>query len=87
MGEELNLKAKEIELADYADVERITKAQVGFAGPVGIEIPVIIDNEVKGMKNFLVGANKSDYHYININLKDFLCLIRTFLYSDKFHQN
>ena len=65
------LNAKEIELADYADVERITKAQVGFAGPVGIEIPVIIDNEVKGMKNFLVGANKTDYHYKNVNLKDF----------------
>ncbi|MBE6151196.1 MAG: proline--tRNA ligase [Firmicutes bacterium] len=65
------LNAKEIELADYADVERITKAQVGFAGPVGIEIPVIIDNEVEGMKNFLVGANKTDYHYKNVNLKDF----------------
>ncbi len=65
------LNAKEIELADYADVERITKAQVGFAGPVGIEIPVIIDNEVRGMKNFLVGANKTDYHYKNVNLKDF----------------
>ena len=65
------LNAKEIELADYADVERITKAQVGFAGPVGIEVPVIIDNEVRGMKNFLVGANKTDYHYKNVNLKDF----------------
>ena len=31
----------------------------------------IIDNEVRGMKNFLVGANKTDYHYKNVNLKDF----------------
>ena len=30
-----------------------------------------MDNEVKGMKNFLVGANKTDYHYKNVNLKDF----------------
>lgn len=65
------LNAKEIELAEFEDVERITHAKVGFAGPVGIEVPVIIDNEVRGMKNFLVGANKSDYHYINVNLKDF----------------
>ena len=65
------LNAKEIELAAFEDVERITKAEVGFAGPVGIEIPVIIDNEVRGMKNFLVGANKTDYHYKNVNLKDF----------------
>lgn len=65
------LNAKEISLAEFEDVEKITHAKVGFAGPVGIEIPVIIDNEVRGMKNFLVGANKSDYHYINVNLKDF----------------
>ena len=65
------LNAKEIELAQFADVERITHAEVGFAGPVGLEIPVIMDNEVRGMKNFLVGANKTDYHYKNVNLKDF----------------
>ena len=65
------LNAKEIELAAFEDVERITHAEVGFAGPVGIEVPVIIDNEVRGMKNFLVGANKTDYHYKNVNLKDF----------------
>jgi len=65
------LNAKEISLADFEDVERITHAKVGFAGPVGIDVPIIIDNEVRGMKNFLVGANKSDYHYINVNLKDF----------------
>ena len=65
------LNAKEIELAEFQDVERITHAEVGFAGPVGIEVPVIIDNEVRGMKNFLVGANKTDYHYKNVNLKDF----------------
>jgi prolyl-tRNA synthetase len=23
------------------------------------------------MKNFIVGANKTDYHYVNVNLKDF----------------
>ncbi|MBQ7104618.1 MAG: proline--tRNA ligase [Bacilli bacterium] len=65
------LNAKEIELAAFEDVERITHAEVGFAGPVGCEVPVIIDNEVIGMKNFLVGANKTDYHYKNVNLKDF----------------
>ena len=65
------LNAKEIELAAFEDVERITHAEVGFAGPVGCEVPVIIDNEVRGMKNFLVGANKTDYHYKNVNLKDF----------------
>ena len=44
---------------------------MGFAGPIDLDIPVIIDYELLSMKNFLVGANKSDYHYINVNLKDF----------------
>ncbi len=65
------LKAKEISLAEAIDVERITHAKVGFAGPIGLEIPIIIDNEIAEMQNFLVGANKSDYHYINVNMKDF----------------
>ena len=60
-----------IELASEEDVKRITNAKVGFAGPVKIGIPVIVDEDVLKMKNFLVGANKSDYHYINVNVKDF----------------
>jgi len=65
------LDATEVTLAEAEDVERITNAVVGFAGPVDLPIPVIADTDIKGMKNFLVGANKSDYHYVNVNLKDF----------------
>lgn len=60
-----------IELASEEDVIRITNAKVGFAGPIKIGIPVIVDEDVLKMKNFLVGANKSDYHYINVNASDF----------------
>ena len=65
------LKANNVEMASIEEDEKITKASVGFAGPIGLDIPVIIDNEVLCMKNFLVGANKTDYHYINTNLDDF----------------
>jgi len=65
------LNANEVILATQEDVENITGAEVGFAGPVGLDIPVIMDNEVANMINFVVGANKTDYHYINVNLEDF----------------
>lgn len=65
------LDAKSIELADFSKVEELTNAKVGFAGPIDLSIDVIIDNEVLNMKNFIVGANKTDYHYKNVNLKDF----------------
>lgn len=62
----------DLELAEPAAVRELTKAQVGFAGPVGLEIPVIADLEVAQMKNFIVGANETDYHYQHVNInKDF----------------
>lgn len=65
------LKAKEVVMATPEEDEEITHAKVGFAGPIGLDIPVVIDYELLSMKNFLVGANQSDYHYVNVNLKDF----------------
>ncbi|WAM34321.1 proline--tRNA ligase [Caldicellulosiruptor morganii] len=65
------LKVTELELAGAEDVERITGAKVGFAGPVGLSIDVYADNEVKYLKNFVVGANKTNYHLKNVNLNDF----------------
>ncbi len=61
----------EIELADFDTVSKVTNAKVGFAGPIGLSIPVIMDRNIKHMANFIVGANKSDYHYKNVNIEDF----------------
>ncbi|MBR6484648.1 MAG: proline--tRNA ligase, partial [Clostridiales bacterium] len=66
--------ATEMNLAAFDDVEAVTGAKVGFAGPVDLKkkIEVIIDNEVSAMKNFIVGANETDYHFKNINIgRDF----------------
>lgn len=65
------LQANEIELASFDEVERVTHARVGFAGPIGLECPIIMDREVANMKNFIVGANKTDHHIKNVNLRDF----------------
>ncbi len=62
----------DLELAEPSVVREITKAQVGFAGPIGLDIPVFADFEVQNMKNFIVGANETDYHYKNVNIgRDF----------------
>ncbi len=61
----------EVELASFEEVERITNALVGFAGPIDLNIKIIIDDEVLNMTNFVVGANKTNYHYTNVNLDDF----------------
>lgn len=65
------LGENEMELANFADVEAITSASVGFAGPIGLSIDIVMDREVAQMKNFICGANKTDYHYKNVNIRDF----------------
>lgn len=62
----------DLELASPDDVVKTTGAAVGFAGPVGLDVEVIADNEIAHMKNFVVGANETEYHYKNVNInKDF----------------
>ena len=65
------LQARDVVMATPLEDEEITHAKVGFAGPIGLDIPIIIDSEILSMKNFVVGANKTDYHYIHVNLSDF----------------
>ena len=64
------LNANEVELADEEMVKQATGADIGFAGPIGIKCPLYADEEVAYMQNFIVGANKTGYHYTNVNQKD-----------------
>lgn len=62
----------DLELAEPFMVRQLTNAEVGFAGPVGLDIPVYADREVEMMRNFIIGANETDMHYKNVNIgKDF----------------
>lgn len=65
------LNATTVELAQPQEVVNTTNAPVGFAGPIGLKVPVIIDQQITVMKNFVIGANEQDYHYLNANLSDF----------------
>lgn len=58
-----------LELADPATIETVTNAPVGYAGPVGLQIPIIVDYSAAGIVNGISGANKEDTHLANINLE------------------
>lgn len=70
----------EFELASEEVVQNVTKASVGFAGPIGIEVDYLfIDNEVAEQNNIVIGANKSDYHIKNANYsRDFEGIVGDF---------
>ncbi len=62
----------DLELAEPFMVRQLTNAEVGFAGPIGLDIDVYVDKEVMDMKNFIIGANDTGFHYKNVNIgRDF----------------
>jgi prolyl-tRNA synthetase len=58
-----------LQMADDATIEKVTGAPVGFAGPVGLNIPVYADAELQTSRVYAVGANLADTHLINVVLQ------------------
>ncbi len=66
------LGATALALADDATVKGATGAPVGFAGPLGLKVPIYADLEVAAMSDFVVGANEADAHLTGVNVdRDF----------------
>ena len=65
------MNAKKVELASKEEVLEVADTAIGFIGPIGLSISIIIDNDILYKYNYIVGANKLDYHYINVNTSDF----------------
>ncbi|MFB0555325.1 MAG: proline--tRNA ligase [Phycisphaerae bacterium] len=65
----LAVGGKHIELADEITIEKVTDARVGFAGPIGLVgrvNTILMDYAVDAMPVWVTGANKTDYHIINV---------------------
>ena len=59
-----------MEMASPEQIEGIGSV-AGFVGAIGLkDVTIVADNDIKNMVNFVIGANKVDYHYINANLED-----------------
>ncbi len=48
-------------------IKKLTGAEVGFAGPVGLNARVIVDQAVTLMQGAVTGTNKTDYHVTGVN--------------------
>lgn len=57
------LHAQQVELADSSIAEQVTGAPTGFAGPIGLAIPILVDQAVVQIHHGITGANEQDYHY------------------------
>lgn len=66
----LNSSEAFIRLATDEEILSLGSVQ-GFIGPVNLnkDVKIFVDNEVKELTNFIVGANKKNYHLINVNFQ------------------
>jgi len=66
------LDSENLQLAGEETVESVSHAPKGFAGPVGLTVPLVADLDIRDMVNFITGGNEGDYHLTHVNLdRDF----------------
>ncbi|MBM4275607.1 MAG: proline--tRNA ligase [Deltaproteobacteria bacterium] len=53
-------------LAGPARVEELTGAEVGFAGAVGLNIPIYADQAAAALGSMVTGANRTGYHLVGV---------------------
>ncbi|MDU1828978.1 proline--tRNA ligase [Anaerococcus sp.] len=64
----LKVAEHDVEMMDDETIEKLTGAKAGFTGPKGLEdVRILIDESITKMDNVVIGANRTDYHYINAN--------------------
>ena len=66
-ADKLDLVASPLEFAPEALIRDTIGAGPGSLGPVGLNMPIIIDHSVSVMSDFAAGANQDDKHYFGIN--------------------
>jgi prolyl-tRNA synthetase len=57
-----------LEMATDEVIHKVTGAPRGFAGAIGIKVKIIAGYSLSNMTNFVMGANKEDYHVKNVNI-------------------
>ncbi len=59
--------AEPLRMLNAAEVEAATGCEPGFAGPIGLDLPLIADHATASLADFVCGANEKDYHYRGVN--------------------
>jgi len=66
-AEKLAGVASPLQMAAEQTVTELCGAGFGSLGPVGLEVSLIVDRAAAVLADFSCGANKDDYHLINVN--------------------
>ena len=56
-----------LSFAEKSEINELIGCDIGFLGPVGLKIPIIVDRDAALVTDFICGANQDDEHLINVN--------------------
>lgn len=62
-------KSNELKPATADVIEKLTGAEVGFSGPYKLPLKIFVDPNIVDDKFYIAGANKTNYHIKNLNVK------------------
>ena len=66
-AEKLDGIAAPLAFAGEADVKAALGCGVGSLGPIGLDIPVVVDRAAAALADFVCGANRDGYHLTSVN--------------------
>jgi len=61
------LVAAPLQFLEYEAIRTATEASAGSLGPLGLEIPLVVDRTAAQSSNFVCGANEDGYHLTGVN--------------------
>jgi prolyl-tRNA synthetase len=54
-------------LASEEEIKKALNCHPGSIGPIGLDLPLIVDSSAAYVSNFVCGANKDGYHFKNVS--------------------
>ena len=66
-AEKFDAVASPLCFATEDEIEKAAHCEPGSIGPVGLDIPVIVDHSAAVLVNFVAGANQNDKHLTGVN--------------------
>jgi prolyl-tRNA synthetase len=56
-----------LQFADETAITQLIAAPVGYLGPIGLSIPLIVDKSAAVLADFVCGANEENFHFKQVN--------------------
>ncbi|MBT8092146.1 MAG: proline--tRNA ligase [Gammaproteobacteria bacterium] len=69
--------ASPLTMASADSIRDATGCGPGFAGPIGLQLPVYFDHATAAMSDFVCGANELDMHYKGVNFDRDIAVAKT----------